>query len=381
MRIALVSIGDPRDVKVWSGTPSFILRELRKQTSAVEVIAPLSRWFKYLFMPARILHRIRRTQIQFDRHPLALRSYARQIQRQLRGKQVDAVLSTSSVAVSLLKTRIPIFFWTDAVVEGMFDYYPGSFTGMATEERVIGHRQEQNALDRCTGAFYSSNWAAQMARDEYSGTQGKVDVVEFGANLEIDHSHSIIESLIESRMKRPVNLLFVGVDWVRKGGPVALEATRILNERGMPAVLRVVGCTAPDSPFVENLGFISKATPEGVKRMNALYSEATFFMFPTRAEASAIVFAEASSFGLPMLSTDTGGVRNYVRDGENGFLFGLAEQGIKYADAIDCTFRDSSLYRRLSMGAFKYYEQNLNWHVAIAKILRTIEAKCGERRL
>ena len=147
MRIALVSIGDPRDVKVWSGTPSFILRELRKQTSAVEVIAPLSRWFKYLFMPARILHRIRRTQIQFDRHPLALRSYARQIQRQLRGKQVDAVLSTSSVAVSLLKTRIPIFFWTDAVVEGMFDYYPGSFTGMATEERVIGHRQEQNALD------------------------------------------------------------------------------------------------------------------------------------------------------------------------------------------------------------------------------------------
>ncbi|TSA49979.1 MAG: glycosyltransferase [Sphingobacteriales bacterium] len=44
-------------------------------------------------------------------------------------------------------------------------------------------------------------------------------------------------------------------------------------------------------------------------------------MVPSRAECYGIVFAEASSYGLPSVSTDTGGVSAVVKEGVNVFYF------------------------------------------------------------
>lgn len=44
-----------------------------------------------------------------------------------------------------------------------------------------------------------------------------------------------------------------------------------------------------------------------------------FLLLPTIAECAGIVFAEASGYGIPSITYDTGGVGTYVIDGINGF--------------------------------------------------------------
>jgi glycosyltransferase involved in cell wall biosynthesis len=377
MRVALVSLGDPRDVKVWSGIPHSILVELESHAGHVEVIAPLHRWFKYMYAPERLLNRLRGKAFNIDRHPLALKSYARQIKRRLRGQAFDMIFSTSSVPIAALETSVPILYWTDAVLDEMIGYYPafGTFT---PRELAVGHRQEQAAIDRATYAVYASDWALESVSRRYERTDGKLVLAHFGANLSMQHDRSAVERMIENRLNRPLNLLFLGVDWERKGGPIAWEAVRQLNEQGIPAVLRVAGCDAPTAAFVENLGFISKATTEGKERLRELLTEATVLLFPTRAEAAGCVFAEASAFGLPIVSTDTGGVSNYVVSGVNGFMMPLSAGAEEYVASIRRLIENEELYRALSLGGFERYKSCLNWTASVKKLLQLVSAGNAE---
>jgi glycosyltransferase involved in cell wall biosynthesis len=167
-------------------------------------------------------------------------------------------------------------------------------------------------------------------------------------------------------------LLFIGVDWERKGGTLALEAARILNQRGIDTVLKVVGCDAPNEPFVQRFGFISKQTAQGQHQLQELLRTATFFIFPTRAEAAGIVLCEASAFGLPVITTLTGGVESYVRNGETGFCLSPAANAVDYADLIEKTLRSPDIYRQLSLTAFANYQTTLNWDSAVTQLLALV---------
>ncbi len=73
--------------------------------------------------------------------------------------------------------------------------------------------------------------------------------------------------MVRHRPDERCRLLFVGVDWYRKGGDRAVEAARILNEGGLPTELHVVG-SAPDRRARPTLlgavhGYVDKRTDAG----------------------------------------------------------------------------------------------------------------------
>ena len=205
-------------------------------------------------------------------------------------------------------------------------------------------------------------------------------VLRFGCNVPVEHNLEQIEAWIAARCEAPCKLLFIGVDWDRKGGELALEAARILNSRGIPTVLQVVGCTAPPESFVENYGFISKSTAEGRATLRALYAAATCFIIPTRAEASAIVFCEASAYGLPAFTTQTGGVGDYVESGETGYCLPLAAPGMAYVDLIQSTLSDLEEYRRLSMNAYSRFRTLLNWESSVSTLVQMLSDAISNER-
>jgi glycosyltransferase involved in cell wall biosynthesis len=373
MRIAFVDIEDPEDVATWSGTPYFMLQELRRQGVEVEVIAPLKRPFKYLFAPQKAVAKVTGRNLQINRHAIALRSFAAQVERRLKAKRFDAIFSTSSIPVSLLQPGMPVLYWTDAVIEAVADYYDGSFSNMSSRELRIAHHQEQAALDRAAFAIYSSDWAAESVRRSYKISGDKVQVIEFGANLNVDHDLKDIVEFDEQRLRSECVLLFIGINWDRKGGAFAFEAARLLNERGIKTRLKVVGGGGPEAPFVEKLGFINKNTPEGQREFDRLFATSTFFVLPTRAEASAIVFCEASAYGLPIFAPKTGGLENYIIDSQTGYCLPLAADGSAYADLIAATLAAPDTYHRLSIGAFQRYRQTLNWKVGVSSLLKLVE--------
>jgi glycosyltransferase involved in cell wall biosynthesis len=380
LRIGFVSIQDATDINAWSGIPAHVLQSLRKMDVHVEVYSPLSEKSKYLLAPVKALARIRRSGVTLDHYPLVLKSYARQIARAMRERPVDVIVATSSIPVAALDCAQPIIFWTDAVFHGMFEYYKGTFGGMPPAAIQRAKRQEEAALGKCAFAAYASEWAASSARQ--LADPEKIQVLPFGASFAIQHTRSDVEQWArQRRQQRPggCELLFIGVDWQRKGGAIAVETARILNELGIPTTLTVVGCRppAPLPDYVHVLGFISKATPEGRQQLQSLLREADFFIMPTLAEAAGIVFCEASAFGLPSLSYATGGVPDYVRTGVNGVCLPTGTPAVGFAHAIQEILVDADRYESLCLGAFHEYVSRLNWDSSMHKLVELCRRATG----
>jgi glycosyltransferase involved in cell wall biosynthesis len=169
------------------------------------------------------------------------------------------------------------------------------------------------------------------------------------------------------------------VDWIRKGGELAVKVAADLNRRGIKTRLHVVGIRnhnlkkLPD--FVINHGFISKSTEAGKAKLNQLFTESHFLIVPSKAEAFGIVFCEAASFGLPSLATDVGGISTPVVNDISGRTFSLQSDEKEYADYILSKFLNFKEYENLACSSFNEYETRLNWGVAgksIMNLLKTL---------
>jgi len=186
-------------------------------------------------------------------------------------------------------------------------------------------------------------------------------VLSFGANLTKEPSY---EDVVRPRDLSICRLLFLGVDWERKGGKIALETLQLLTDAGIKAELTVCGCVPPTGvshPKVTVIPFLSKRDPVQMERLVSLLRASTFLILPTRADAAPIVFCEASAFGLPSIARDTGGVGGVVEDGINGYKVAPQEGAEAYAKLILDVYGDRDRYRRLCITARQAYERRLNW--------------------
>ena len=320
MRLAFVTNYNSSDVSAWSGSMFSMLNALRELGLDIHVIDKLSDPYAALFKLKRLTKNLvfKKNYLR-DREPLTLRSYARQVESKLLQIKPDIVFSAGSIPIAYLRTDKPVIFWADATFDGMINFYP-EFTNLCDETLRNGHRMEQAALANCRLAIYSSEWAARTAIDKYVVEARKIKVVPYGANLTRVPNASEVQQTIAARDFGNCKLLFVGLDWYRKGGDKALAVASTLIQRGLVAELHVVGCKPP-SPFpafVRTYGYLSKNNRDQRELLSNLYKTSDFFILPSKAECAAVVVAEANAFGLPALTTNVGGMGTVVVDGKNG---------------------------------------------------------------
>ena len=308
---------------------------------------------------------------QYQREPWVAAGYADQIESRL-SPSVNCILSPGSIPIARIRSRIPTVFYTDATFAGMLGFYD-DFSNLCAETIRNGHRLEQEALASCSLAIYSSDWAAKTAIENYSVDPRKVRVVPFGANIECNRTHEDIVKLIHRRPKDVCRLLFLGVDWRRKGGPVALEIAERLNKAGLKTELHIAGLRQPPvdplPDFVIDHGFISKSTPEGKARLEQLIAGSHFLVLLSKAEAYGLVLCEANSFGVPDIVSNVGGIPTIVRDEINGKLFPLETSAADHALYIANLFSDYDRYEELALSSFEEYQQRLNWDVAGRRLM------------
>jgi glycosyltransferase involved in cell wall biosynthesis len=70
-------------------------------------------------------------------------------------------------------------------------------------------------------------------------------------------------------------------------------------------------------------GFIPKNTKTGQALLESLLADAHFLVLPTRADCVPVVIAEANSVGLPVVTSNVGGIPTVVRTDVNGAMFPL----------------------------------------------------------
>ena len=378
MRVAFITTYKSSDVSAWSGSMFNMLGALLNAGVQVETIDALSDPYSAFFKAKRIVkNTVFGKNYLRDREPVTLRGYARQVEGRLRRRNPDIIFSAGTMPIAYLRTDKPIVFWADATFDGMINFYP-EFTNLCDETIRNGHAMEQAALSNCRLAVYSSEWAAKTAIANYVVDSGKVKVVPYGANLSRFLSAEEVQRAITSRGSGVCKLLFVGIDWYRKGGEEALLVTSRLNQMGLDAELHVVGCSPP-SPLPAlckdvRISF-EKAIVSTMTLLSRLYRTSDFFILPSKAECAAVVVAEANSFGLPALTTNVGGMGTVVRDGKNGRAFDPSVFVQECADYILQTLSSKERYHQLCVSSFEEYSSRLNWDLAVHSVLNLIASE------
>lgn len=379
MKLAYTALWDATDIRSWSGTDRNIWESLRSAGAEISLVDQLAHGPS----PARKLRKlwslyVERKEFTHIWDVDTARGYARDAATRISGLNADAIISPSPIPLAYLQRKEPVFLWTDAPFAALVDFYPEFHRNrMSTTSINSGLIVDKAALDRCQIAIFSSEWAAQRAVQLHCIDAKKVKVVPFGANIDISHDAQSVEAFLERRSVGPFRLLWLGVDWERKGGDTALQAARLMHERGIQVELNMVGCDPPAGKtipeYVRCQGFVSKTTAEGTETIKKLLRDANVLVLPTIAEAYGVAFVEAHAFGVPCAATAVGGIPTIVEDGATGRLFDPREPVEVWADWLCELATDPYLYRRFALAAFDRYVTQLNWGVSGAKVMQIIK--------
>ncbi len=374
-KISYVTEYDARDVHNWSGLGYFIAKSLQSQNAQIDYVNCKTTRAGLIDNVTSKLFKLLGFQHASKLGLVSSRSKGRYMGTKIL-PDTDLVFSPSSLPITFLSTSKPKVFYTDATFASMLNFY-ADYTGLSPKHIDEGNSLEKQAIQNADLAIYSSDWAAQSAIVDYGADPAKIKVVPFGANITGKREYDQILQIINGRRSDSCQLLFIGVEWERKGGNVALEITRLLNEIGVPTTLHIVGLRKlplPEVPYyVKHHGFISKATIAGESRLEKLFAESHFLILPTRADCTPVVFSEANSFGLPVLTTNVGGISTVVKDDINGKTFSPSAPPAEWVSYIEQMFTQQAQYKALSLSAFHRYETLLNWKTAGQSIMSLLK--------
>lgn len=362
MKIGFASRYDPTDKKTWSGTSFYTLQQIKKY-GEVEIFhyklpKLLQEW---LTMQKSLNKKIFKKHTAVEFLKVYAKYFSRQLQNDLKKRPVDVLfVSASSQMIAYLETNIPVIYMTDATFQQLQGYYP-YFSNLAANNIRQGIELDKKAYRKAAHFMLASEWNKNSAINDYGIFADKISVIPCGANLDkiplaIDINH---------RSSGTCNLLFLGVEWDRKGGGIALEAFRQMKLKGINAQLHIIGCIPPidltNEKGITVISFLDKNKEEDFNKLHTIFLKTDFLLLPTRAECAGVVFSEASAYGIPSITTDTGGVSTYVKNDLNGYALPLDAKGEDYAVKIKFVLDDPQRLARLKQSSRIYYEKQLAW--------------------
>jgi glycosyltransferase involved in cell wall biosynthesis len=373
MKVAYITNYNSEDVRHWSGTGYYIAENFKKQ--GVELIR-INCFLEFTFIQKvkRKLTKLFSNKLfLIEREPSYLKKIAAKARQKLSQTDYDIIFSPGSLSISYLKSDKPIVFYTDATFDCLMNLY---LQGEQPSKRSVvqGNKAEAAAIKNASLVFYTSGWAIESAVKKYHADSNKVLQSTFGANMCGNKTEVEIRQMITMRkQKKEKHFLFIGVDWHRKGAGKAIDTVANLIENGMKATISLVGCNVPKDvalpEFVTYYPFISKADKNGLVLLNNLFEDACFFILPTIADCTPIVFSEAASYGVPVITTDVGGCKSVIVDNETGFCIKeenfIEEASKKIQELCNC----ENAYESMSLNAYNYYQKELNWDVITTRTL------------
>lgn len=307
----------------------------------------------------------------YNHNRLIYKLYASSInEKSEKFRECDYLFFPCGAQIALfLKTDKPIICYADATFKNMINYYWSNLHPWVARE---GNKYEKKAIFRATINIRASKWAADSVINDYGFDAGRTFVLPLGPTL---NSQDLIP--VKPYQSGTLNVLFSGVEWERKGGDIAVKSVDRLNQLGIKAKLVIVGIRElpleyKELPFIECVGFLDKNIENQYQQYIKTIKRCNILLLPTKAECAGIVFSEASAFGLPIFTYDTGGIGDYVFNGINGYRLPV---GSNYVDFADCIKRviDSGEMLKLHEGGIQVYSQKLAWNVWSDSFKKIIE--------
>lgn len=370
MKLAFICDGEQDDPQHWSGIPWQLGQALTAQGAEL-LHLNIKRYLpEGLYRSIAAAPYVPEDSLWHAISPTCLQWLARCLEQELIQHQPEAVLSHGAFGLAYLQTDLPCFYWEDMPSVLLTQTYARY---RQSEPLVLKswEQAEQLAFLNTRRLFFPSAWAAEAACQHYQLDAAQVSVLPFGANLSPTPDAAAIKAFWQQRQQGPWQLLFIGKDWQRKGGPRVLEMLGHLNQAGLKVQLQIVGCR-PEIPAaladqVHIHGFLNKTQPTDRAKLEQLLSKSHLLVMPSQAEGFGVVYAEAAAYGLPVLAADVGGVSAAVKD--NGILLPAEASAADYAAALLTLHQDPARYQQLAEAAYRRYQQTLNWTVFSQQML------------
>jgi glycosyltransferase involved in cell wall biosynthesis len=218
-----------------------------------------------------------------------------------------------------------------------------------------------------------STWAANILKGGCGAPHDRVHPIHVGLDLEL---WPPVARRPDRASGRRMRLLFVGGDFVRKGGDLLLEV--YARRFAETAELHLVSTQAPHDvpPHVH----VHRDFRPNDRRLRDLYAACDMLVVPTTADTGPLwVFMEAMASGMPVIGTDTGSNSELVRHGETGCIIPIGDAKA-LGDSIDMLLADPD--RRVQMGrnGRALIEARYSAAVNVPRILQVMKDAVDARR-
>ncbi|HKQ71157.1 MAG TPA: glycosyltransferase family 4 protein [Polyangiaceae bacterium] len=266
--------------------------------------------------------------------------------------------------------RIPTLLSLDATPRNL-DEIGGSYAhkvGSASIEnlKLAAHRHVMRRASRFTTW---SKWTKDSLVREYGARPEDVTVIHPGTVL----GNYPDPSERQRPSDGPLRILFVGADFIRKGGDLLLDIFR-KHLRGR-AELHLI--TAAEVPAGDGV-FVYRGLKPHSPELLACYRQADVFALPTRGDCLAVVLGEAMAACLPIITTRVGAHAEAVDDGQSGFVLGVDDaEGLR--DRLERLAGDRDLAFRMGQASRRIGEERFDMHKNANRIA-DILVELGTRR-
>jgi glycosyltransferase involved in cell wall biosynthesis len=310
------SVGaDPRSPKTWSGISAFVLKAMEEANMLDRAVGLEIPRLTKTFLMARNFNRSRavwRSQFYFD--PAYRRALTKAAERFPAASPFLFQIGHQFSLPDAFPQKKCISYHDGNLPELLRSGF--GFAGVARQRIDQALRYEEQTARQMTAVFTFSEYLRQSFISDYHVPAERVVNVGAGINLA-----EIPEMNAEKDYSAP-RILFIGIEFVRKGGPQLLDAFQAVRKSIPAAELHIVGPASLDNvpPGVVFHGRLSKADPEQKQKLESLFRDSSIFVLPSLYEPFGIAPLEAMLYQLPCVVTDDWALRESVSPGFNGEL-------------------------------------------------------------
>jgi len=219
-----------------------------------------------------------------------------------------------------------------------------------------------------------------------------IKLIWSGASSVISNSQGLKELALKTNPKQKIDTIFNGID-VSEFKPAEkisenfqiICVSRLTQRKGLHFLISAFAKIISEFPNVQlkivgegdaqeklefqtkELGLKEKINFTGRiehEKLPSIYSQSSVFVLPSLNEGMSNTMLEALATGLPIIATNTGGTKELVEDGVNGFIVKM-EDSDDIAEKIKLLISNPELQKRMSLASRKKSE-SLSWE-SVAK--------------
>ncbi len=159
-----------------------------------------------------------------------------------------------------------------------------------------------------------------------------------------------------------------------KGPDIALKAAEVIHRLDPSACIKSFGSYKGEvPPYLDHRGYVDQ------KELVDLYNWATVVLVTSRVEGFSLIGIEAMSCGAVFVTTDSGGIKEYVKNGVNGVITSFDPEEI--GRAVISVVKDDSARKSLAQNGlmtsrlYSYENMCSSFRKALAEYEKSIGFK------